>query len=475
MTSVMRLIKRFVITLILSLMVLLVLNIVLIIAVLQNDRESIGGWKTASKLAETLTMGLDGEYQLSEEGKRMLEEGNSWAVLVQDGTGDVIWHSENLPEEIQLHYSAAEISWYTRGYIADYPTTTAAMGENLIIVGNPKERYWKELYPTWNLNLIKNLPRTILIFFGANLVIVFLIYMIVVSGILRSVKPIVQGIQGLPGGEEVYVKEKGLLSDLAAALNRVSEMLRSQEYELKKKERARADWISGVSHDIRTPLSMVMGYAAEVEEETEASEEIRQKAGIIRMQSIRMKNLVNDLNLASKLEYNVQPVKTEEINLVALLRETAVYFMNLDIEGKYPVELSVNIHCISDGVFCGDKELLKRAVNNLLLNAQIHNPAGCRIWMGLSEYPKEFCVTIEDDGIGVTDEQLEKLRNTPHYMLSSGTSSEQRHGLGLLIVQQIIAVHGGRVAFGQGIEKGFRVDIFLNKRRKAIKMGGEKG
>ncbi|MCI8582032.1 MAG: HAMP domain-containing histidine kinase [Dorea sp.] len=475
MTSVMRLIKRFVITLILSLMVLLVLNIVLIIAALQNDKESLGGWKTASKLTETLTMGLDGEYQLSEEGKRMLEEGNSWAVLVQDGTGDVIWHSENLPEEIQLHYSAAEISWYTRGYIADYPTTTAAMGENLIIVGNPKERYWKELYPTWNLNLIKNLPRTILIFFGANLVIVFLIYMIVVSGILRSVKPIVQGIQGLPGGEEVYVKEKGLLSDLAAALNRVSEMLRSQEYELKKKERARADWISGVSHDIRTPLSMVMGYAAEVEEETEASEEIRQKAGIIRMQSIRMKNLVNDLNLASKLEYNVQPVKTEEINLVALLRETAVYFMNLDIEGKYPVELRVDIHCISDGVFSGDKELLKRAVNNLLLNAQIHNPAGCRIWMGLSEYPKEFCVTIEDDGIGVTDEQLEKLRNTPHYMLSSGTFSEQRHGLGLLIVQQIIAVHGGRVAFGQGIEKGFRVDIFLNKRRKAIKMEGEKG
>ena len=71
---------------------------------------------------------------------------------MQDGTGDVIWHSENLPEEIQLHYSAAEISWYTRGYIEDYPTTTAAMGENLIIVGNPKERYWKELYPTWNLD-----------------------------------------------------------------------------------------------------------------------------------------------------------------------------------------------------------------------------------------------------------------------------------------------------------------------------------
>lgn len=473
MTSIMRLIKRFVITLILSLLVLLVLNIVLIVTVLQNDRESMGGWGMASQLAETLNAGPDGEYELPEEGRRMLEQSNIWAVLVQDGTGDVIWHSENLPEEIQLHYSAAEISWYTRGYIEDYPTTTAAMGENLIIVGNPKERYWKELYPTWNLDMIKNMPRTILIFFGANLAIVFLIYLIVVSGILRSVKPIVQGIQALPGGRDVYVKEKGLLSDLAAALNRVSEMLRCQEYELKKKEQARADWISGVSHDIRTPLSMVMGYAADIEEDAKESEEIRQKAGIIRMQSIRMKNLVNDLNLASKLEYQVQPVKVEEMNLVTLLRETAVYFMNLDIEGKYPVELAVDRMQTSGGSFYGDKELLKRAVHNLLLNAQIHNPAGCQIRMELSEYPECFCVTVEDDGIGVTDEQLEKLRNTPHYMLSSGTASEQRHGLGLLIVQQIIAAHGGRVEFGQGVKRGFRVDIFLNKSGKSIRVEGD--
>lgn len=463
MTSIVKLIKRFVITLIVSLVAVLVLNIVLMVTVLQNDRETVGGWKTASKLTETLTVGQDGKYELSEDGRRMLEQGNSWAVLVEDGTGDVIWHSENLPEEIQLHYSVAEISWYTRGYIADYPTTTAAMGEDLIIVGNPKEKYWKELYPTWNLNMIKNLPRTVLIFLGANLTIIFLIYMIVTSGILRSVKPIVQGIQALPEGGDVYVKEKGLLSDLAAALNQVSEMLRYQEYELKKKEQARADWISGVSHDIRTPLSMVMGYAAEMEEDEAASEEIRQKAGIIRMQSVRMKNLVNDLNLASKLEYHVQPVKPEEINLAALLREIAVYFMNLDIDGKYPVELAVDTDCILGETFRGDKELLKRAVNNLLLNAQIHNPAGCHIRIGLSESREQFGVTVEDDGIGVTAEQLEKLRSTPHYMLSGGTSAEQRHGLGLLIVQQIIAAHGGRLEFGQSAEKGFRVDIILNK------------
>lgn len=467
MRSIVKLIKRFVITLIFSLMVLLVLNIVLLITVIQNDSQTAGGWKMASRLAECLVLRPEGEYELTEEGKEVLEQSGSWAVLIEDGTGDVIWHSENLPEEIPLHYSAAEISWYTRGYVADYPTTTAAMGEDLVMVGNPKERYWKDMYPTFSLYLVKNSPRILLVFLGANLAIIFLIYLIVTSGILRSVKPIIQGIQALPGGEDVYVKEKGLLSDLAAALNRVSERFRCQEYELKKKEQARANWISGVSHDIRTPLSMVMGYAAEMEEDEDASEEIRQKAGIIRIQSVRMKNLVNDLNLASKLEYNMQPVKPEWINLAGLLRETAAYFMNLDMEGKYPVELMVHTSGISEKSFQGDKELLKRAVSNLLLNAQIHNPAGCNIRAELTEVPGEFCITVEDDGVGVTEEQLKKLKETPHYMLNGGAASGQRHGLGLLIVQQIAAAHGGRVEFGHGAGRGFRVDIFLNKQKES--------
>ena len=62
-----------------------------------------------------------------------------------------------------------------------------------------------------------------------------------------------------------------------------------------------------VSHDIRTPLSMVMGYAGQIEDNESLPESERKKARIIRQQSTKMKNLINDLNLASKLEYNMQP------------------------------------------------------------------------------------------------------------------------------------------------------------------------
>ena len=74
-----------------------------------------------------------------------------------------------------------------------------------------------------------------------------------------------------------------------------------------------------MSHDIRTPLSIVMGYAGQLENDKRLPEEDRQKATVIVKQSKRMRNLINDLNLASKLEYNMQPVRMEKQNVIAIV------------------------------------------------------------------------------------------------------------------------------------------------------------
>lgn len=462
MRSMVKLIWRFVITLIVSLVILLFLNLVLL-AVTNRDYRGNGlGYQSAEKVAQALTETAEGEYELSAEGERLLEEKGAWALLVQDGTGDVIWHSSNLPREIPLHYSAAEISWYTRGYIEDYPTTTAAKGGDLVVIGNPKDSYWKHLYPIFDLNMIRNTPQNILLFLGVNLLIIIGIYFVVTLSILRQVKPILCGIEALPEGGGAYVKEKGLLSDLAITVNRVSEKLCDQEYTLQKKEQARANWISGVSHDIRTPLSMVMGYGAEIEEEEGLPESVRRKAGVIRQQSGRMKKLVEDLNLASKMEYHMQPLRMESVSLDGLIRETAADFMNMDMDGKYPVELSGDFPCAYPYRIQGDRELLKRALGNLFWNAKLHNPEGCGIRVELSREGNCLRVLFEDDGVGVTGEQMRKLQNTPHYMLSDDGGGKSRHGLGLLIVQQIVTACKGRVAFDHGRMGGFCVELLFD-------------
>lgn len=437
---------------------LFVLNVILFIEYTYSDANRRGGWQSAEEIAEELSGTQREGFSLSEEGAAILEKAGAWAILIEDGTGDVMWHSDNLPSEIPLHYSASDISWCTRGYIEDYPTTAGARGNDLLMLGHPKQRYWKHMWNTWDYDLIKNAPRTLVKVLGVNLLAVILIYMISTFRILRSVKPIVDGIEALPEDKSVYVEEKGLLSGLAGAINRASEKLRIQEYTLKKKERAQADWIAGVSHDIRTPLSMVMGYAGQLEENQELPEETRNQAQVIRLQSVRMKNLVNDLNLYSKLEYNMQPLTLRPVNLAAVFRLAVADFINLDLEGKYPVEWKAE-EGLPPCMIEGDKELLGRAVNNILTNVRAHNPDGCGIVVKPEREDGKLNFVIEDDGTGVEEEQLKRLCSTPHYMLNDGNGEEERHGMGLLIVRQIVEVHGGKVKFFRGSEGGFGVKM----------------
>lgn len=412
---------------------------------------------TAKETAEALQKTETG-YILSGDMTERLSGENAWAIYIDNDTLEVKWHTENLPDTVPLHYTISDIASLTRGYIDGYPTYTGECENGLVVVGYPKDRYWKHMSPSWDYDFIKNAPYTVLIVIGVNVFLIFLIYMIANSKLLKSVKPNTNGIQALPSGEPVYVKEKGLLSDLAAKINQTSDILQKQKRNLQRKETARANWISGVSHDIRTPLSMVMGYAGQIEDNESLPESERKKARIIRQQSTKMKNLINDLNLASKLEYNMQPIHPEPVNLVAIARQSVVDFINLDMEEKYPIEWNTD-EALTACAINGDKELLRRAIGNLITNSQTHNPDGCTISVCVRKSDTEYKIVVEDNGVGVTDEKLEKLRTTPHYMMSDSGTTEPRHGLGLLIVGQIVSAHKGTVSFDHGKQGGFTVTI----------------
>ena len=103
----------------------------------------------------------------------------------------------------------------------------------LVVVGYPRDRYWKHMHPSWDYDFIKNAPYTALIVIGINIFLIFLIYMIANSRLLKSVRPITDGIQALPSGEPVHVSEKGLLSGLAAKINQTSDILQKQQRNLR--------------------------------------------------------------------------------------------------------------------------------------------------------------------------------------------------------------------------------------------------
>lgn len=119
---------------------------------------------STSELTGELQETESGGYILTEKGQGILEQYQAWGLLIQDGTGEVLWHSENLPKEIPLHYTISEISALTLGYIADYPTTTASKGADLLVLGHPKKAYWKMMHNTYDYSLIEGFPKMLAVF-----------------------------------------------------------------------------------------------------------------------------------------------------------------------------------------------------------------------------------------------------------------------------------------------------------------------
>ena len=459
MKSVPKLIRRFVGIFLLSAVLLIVLNVLLLAMIASGQQANASPWKMAEETAAAIQLTDDG-YVLSEEASTELRTQNAWAILIDNGTRKVVWHSDDLPDTVPVEYTVSDISDFTRGYINGYPTFPAGTDHGLVVVGYPKESFWKHMWPSWDYQLIAHAPKIALCVIAVNLAVIFTIYVAANAKVWKSVKPITNGIQALSTGDSVHVREKGLLSEVAFHINRTSAVLQSQKNQLRKKETARANWIAGVSHDIRTPLAMVMGYADQLQSSDHLTEAERKMAAVIVKQSARMRNLINDLNLASKLEYNMQPVSVKQENAVAIVRQVAVDFINTSMDDKYPIEWLTGEE-ISTCLINADRDLLKRAVANLIQNCINHNENGCTIYVSVAQEQNDCVICVEDNGIGATDEQIGQLNTAPHYMVCDTNTTEQRHGLGLLIVKQIVAAHNGVTVIEHSRFGGFAVKMVM--------------
>ncbi len=252
------------------------INIILFACICSNYLKPTP-WTTAKKVAAAITE-IENEYVLSEELSTELLVDNAWAIYIDNNTFSVLCNTENLPDTTPLNFTASEVSNISRGYMGKYSTFVAEAKNGLIVLGYPENSYFTHTTPTWDYEFISNLPYTILIFIGINTAIIFLIYMLVSGRLLKSFKPIIDNISKLPTGETSYAPEKGFVSEIAKSINDTSDVIRTQKTQLRKKETARANWIAGVSHDIRTPLSLIMVYASRISKNDAATNDIKNQA-----------------------------------------------------------------------------------------------------------------------------------------------------------------------------------------------------
>ena len=342
--------------------------------------------QTLEKVSNNLTI-QDGKYILNNRCQKDLITNNIWGIVI-DNSGNVIWQY-NLPEEIPLKYSLQDVATFSKGYIKNYPVFTWKKENDLLVLGYPKNSYSKFVTNYLPLSAMQKTPIILFIILVSNVTILFIVYYLSKRNVMLKVAPILNGLDKLSHGETVVLNINGELENIGKHINETS-------LQLDKQNKARANWISGVSHDIRTPLSMIMGYADRITSSLDVGENTRKQANIIKIQSVKIKNLVQDLNLVSQLNYNVQPVKQTPVHLCKMIRGIVVEYLNNNLNNKFDFEL--NLNCNTEQIsIIGDERLLYRAIQNIISNSINHNENGCIISVSLAVNGNNLIVITEKE------------------------------------------------------------------------------
>lgn len=390
---------------------------------------------------------------VSEDTVQKLQKNHIWAMYLNP-EGQCFW-SLDLPKEVPESYTIQDVALFSKGYIADYPVFVWNTDDGLLVLGYPKDSYTKLTSNYYSIQSIQAVPIFVFGTLVVDLLLLFLAYFFSKRRIIKNTEPIMAAIETLSDGKPVSLNVSGELAGVADSVNEASKILSRQN-------EARANWISGVSHDIRTPLSMIMGYAGRISEDKTASSRIREQADIVRQQSIKIKDLVQDLNLVSQLEYEMQPLHKVPVRLSKLLRSYVAELLNTEISDVYTISIDISHDAETTMLEC-DARLISRAINNLVQNSIQHNPQGCEIKLLLDCFENSLCLTVEDNGCGLSPKKLQELEEKPHYMKSTDDRLDLRHGLGLLIVRQVVAAHKGTFTLEGAEGYGCKIKIILPK------------
>ncbi|WP_312942622.1 HAMP domain-containing sensor histidine kinase [Oscillibacter sp.] len=390
---------------------------------------------------------------VSDDARQKLESAHIWAMLLNP-YGKRIW-AVDTPEDIPEKYTIQDVALFSKGYLKDYPVFVWNTEDGLLVLGYLKDSYTKLTSNYFSIHAIQTLPLYITGMLAVDFLFLFLAYFFSKRKIIRNTEPIIDAIETLSDGKPVSLSIDGDLSEVAGSINKASRILSRQN-------EARANWISGVSHDIRTPLSMILGYAERIADNKTISSSVKEQAEIVRQQSIKIKELVQDLNLVSQLEYEMQPIQKASVRLSKLLRSYAVELLNGGLSDNYSVDVEIKPFAENALLEC-DSRLIVRAINNLVQNSIKHNPQGCEIMLALDCSVTTITLTVADDGVGLSPEKLRELEEKPHYMESTDERLNLRHGLGILLVRQIVEAHGGTMKIENTEVHGYKTVLCFPK------------
>lgn len=262
--------------------------------------------------------------------------------------------------------------------------------------------------------------------------------------------------------------EKIASGDFSVKLTPLHEYLKFDEYdlifdnintlacELSKNEILKNDFISNVSHEIKTPLAVLQNYAKALQNEDLDKSQRQEYLKGLTVQTKKLSDLVSNILKLNKLENQQIVPEIEQIDLAELLRVTTLNFENL-LEKK-----QLELECDIDEVqIVSSASLLEIVFNNLISNAIKFTNNGGKITISLKATATHAIIKVQDTGLGISKEVGEHIFDK-FYQGDTSRSSEG-NGLGLALVKKVIDIIGGQISVESKVGVGSTFTVKLKK------------
>ena len=292
------------------------------------------------------------------------------------------------------------------------------------------------------------------LFYGALIgaVIALLLGTFLSRTLTRPIRELTQATHAVSEGDlsqQVPVRSSDELGELAKAFNKMSA-------ELSRSVNVRRQMTADIAHELRTPLSLILGHAEAVHDGV--LQPTRENFEIIREEAVRLEQLVNDLRTlsladAGELVINLQPVEPARlVQEVASLYRYQTQKKNISLE----LDLASPLSTLE-----ADPGRMTQVLTNILDNALRHTPEGGAIVLSARQRDEQIEITIQDSGPGLPREELERIFERFYRTDSSRQREDGGSGLGLAIAKSIVQAHGGQVSAESEAGRGLKVIITL--------------
>ncbi|WP_334295743.1 sensor histidine kinase [Petralouisia muris] len=244
-------------------------------------------------------------------------------------------------------------------------------------------------------------------------------------------------------GEGALIQLRPDLREVEQYMNDIQLQNRQNEQRAREAEQRKSDLIVYLAHDLKTPLTSVIGYLTLLRDERQISPELQEKYLSVSLKKAeRLEDLINEFFEITRFNLTHLELEQSTVSLNMMLEQTAYEFQPVFAKKQLTCELKMEPEPLK--ITC-DPEKLQRVFDNLLRNAVLYSYENTAVIIRTKREESDVCIQVENQGTAIPSEKLERIFEQFYRLDSARQSKNGGAGLGLAIAREIVRLHGGSI------------------------------